>query len=299
MKSILIALILTAGHLALADEGGSVANTTSKREFVPASSKFHWLTHTCTVEENEEIETTPGSPPLDVDDPATPGCGKWEINVTFDGDLTREEKTWELPLLDVNYGIGDNLQLKYEVPNVIQDSPDSHTASIGDTKLGLKFQFYGDDESKLQMAVYPQVQFSFLKKNPSPEEQATQGAITTLPILIAKRIARFSRGDLMLSANLGYNISTKSDVSDFVSAAVGVGAPLFMKTSILAELVTTQAFRPIGEDPVDRLLKADVGIMGPVTKSIVLYASVGKSLYTSDQRDHTYFVGGFRILTGE
>ncbi|MBC7398045.1 MAG: hypothetical protein H7333_11430, partial [Bdellovibrionales bacterium] len=73
-------------------------------------SNFHWLDSNCANESHELVETSPQSPPLDVDDPGTPGCNHWEINVVMSGNLSLTGKKYELPLLDINYGIGDNIQ---------------------------------------------------------------------------------------------------------------------------------------------------------------------------------------------
>jgi len=80
----------------------------------------------------------------------------------MDGDLTRAQNVVRASAVRHQLRIGDNLQLKYEVPYSVSGSRDS---SFGDTKLGVKFQFYGNDESKTQMAVYPQVLMNTPAKN--------------------------------------------------------------------------------------------------------------------------------------
>src|SRR3954454_19296239 len=60
-----------------------------------------------------------GGPPLITDDPGTPGDGKWEIELSFTAEKTHRKTTYEAPLLDFNYGWGDRIQLKYEVPLLV------------------------------------------------------------------------------------------------------------------------------------------------------------------------------------
>jgi hypothetical protein len=60
----------------------------------------------------EPVEMVVGSPPMVSDDTGTPGNGNWEINVVLAGDISKDSHAFELPLMDVNYGIGDRLQLK-------------------------------------------------------------------------------------------------------------------------------------------------------------------------------------------
>src|SRR3982751_3610324 len=50
-------------------------------------------------------------PPLITNDPDTPGAGHWEINLAATG--THSDGSWELslPALDINYGVGERIQL--------------------------------------------------------------------------------------------------------------------------------------------------------------------------------------------
>jgi hypothetical protein len=296
MRSILLLCMLLAANFAYAEaESGS---TSSIGQASSSSGQFHWLTRKCNIDENDEIETTPGSPPLSVDDPATPGCNKWEINIVANGDLSGSDKTWELPLLDINYGIGDNLQLKYEVPNVVTQNQDSHSSAIGNSKTGIKYQFYGNDETKLQFAIYPQMEFSRSGKDSDADAPATHGTVTTVPLLMAKRIGSTARGDIMLSANFGYNINSRPDAANSVSASVGIGAPLVKKISVLAEIATDQAIRHLANEPRSQIVQLDLGLMSPIGKHFAVFGAVGRSLIASDEKNHTYLTSGFRFLLG-
>ena len=63
-----------------------------------------------------------GGPPLITDDPETPGNGHWEINVAWTLSQKQNERLFAIPLLDINYGFGEHVQLKAEVPwLVLQD----------------------------------------------------------------------------------------------------------------------------------------------------------------------------------
>ena len=56
-----------------------------------------------------------GGPPLITDDPDTPGPGYWEINIAALRDKTQRQRRLEVPRVDVNYGVGRRIQLKFEV----------------------------------------------------------------------------------------------------------------------------------------------------------------------------------------
>lgn len=91
-----------------------------------------------------------GSPPLITDDPGTPGDGHWEINLGFSTEKRPGSRLSELPLLDLNYGIGDSLQLKYEVPylRLTEDGAPSESG-LGNSAFGVKWRFYDAGEKSL------------------------------------------------------------------------------------------------------------------------------------------------------
>ncbi len=55
-------------------------------------------------------------PPLITDDPKVVGDKNWEINLAFVPVLGHTDKSLEAPLADINYGVGDRIQLKLEFP---------------------------------------------------------------------------------------------------------------------------------------------------------------------------------------
>ena len=66
----------------------------------------------------EAVEMTVGSPPMHVDDTDTPGDKTWEINIGMEAEWAGGEHAIEAPIADINYGIGDRVQITYEVPYV-------------------------------------------------------------------------------------------------------------------------------------------------------------------------------------
>src|SRR3954470_8132847 len=123
------------------------------------TSHFHLFSSKCESEAEQGPDSTPQSPPLNVDDPGTPGCNRWEINFVASGDFSRSGRDLELPLLDLNYGIGDNLQLKYEVPYASRGADGESVSAIGESKVGIKHKFFENEESGIELALYPQVSF--------------------------------------------------------------------------------------------------------------------------------------------
>jgi hypothetical protein len=95
-----------------------------------------------------------GGPPFRTDDPETPGNKHWEINFGWIGDRNPAGGAYQVPDFDINYGLGDRIQLKYEIPIAIQEArPQAATATepadpgltlggIGESLLGIKWRFY-------------------------------------------------------------------------------------------------------------------------------------------------------------
>ena len=141
-------------------------------------------------------------PPLLTDDPETPGNRHWEINLAMTLSQTPESRLFGIPLLDVNYGLGERLQLKAEVPwLVLQDRHGGATRSgFGSTNLGVKWRFIDQEKRGFAMSTYPQVEFrtsaSSVKKG-----LIEGGAELRLPVEISREF-----GKTALVSELAYQI---------------------------------------------------------------------------------------------
>lgn len=107
-----------------------------------------------------------GGPPMITDDPATPGNRHWEINFAYTTERSRGEVHSETPLVDINYGLGDFIQLKVEFPWLASNvAGDGRKQGLGDTNFGVKWRFIDRGERKLQVSTYPQFTFNTIKKS--------------------------------------------------------------------------------------------------------------------------------------
>lgn len=138
-------------------------------------------------------------PPLITDDPGTPGDGRWEINVPITLEQTRDQRIFEAPLLDINYGLGERTQLKFEVPWLVIDSRDNGTTDgLGNSKIGIKHRFLDEDRHGMSMSIYPQLEFN----NPTSSDErglVDEGARFKLPVQMAR-----SAGPVELYLEVGY-----------------------------------------------------------------------------------------------
>ena len=91
--------------------------------------------------ENEDgLDTAPQSPPFGIDDPETPGCKTWEVNLIISGDLAKDSKSFDLPVVDLNYGIGENLEISLETPYMyLKNDQENSLYGVGKTEVGIKW----------------------------------------------------------------------------------------------------------------------------------------------------------------
>lgn len=120
-----------------------------------------------------------GGPPMITDDPGTPGDGHWEINVATLATRSVDGDSYQLPLIDLNYGWGDRIQLKYEVPWVLERDAGNSIAGLGNSLLGIKWRFYDAGPSGWQVSTYPQAQFNYPTSG-SPRRGLAVGGTTYL-----------------------------------------------------------------------------------------------------------------------
>jgi hypothetical protein len=100
-------------------------------------------------------------PPLITDDPDTPGPNNWEIETAIISQYANHQWQLQAPFLDNNYGVGDHIELTYEIGwNTVVPNNSGALSGLGDSLLGAKWRFLDQDKSWLDVSVYPQVQFN-------------------------------------------------------------------------------------------------------------------------------------------
>jgi len=129
-----------------------------------------------------------GGPPLLTDDPGTPGNNNWEINLGYTADRQLGDDYYEAPILDMNYGWGDRVQLKYEMPFVCNSTNNGPLLSgPGDSKFGVKVRFFQDDKLDLNISAYPQIEVNNTA-NSVRRNLVFQGPLFLLPLEVTKKI---------------------------------------------------------------------------------------------------------------
>src|SRR5256886_10329040 len=100
-------------------------------------------------------------PPLITDDPDTPGPGYWEINIATLMEKTRAQRHVEAPRVDLNYGVGRRIQMKFEMPWVaLQDEEQRTETGAGNATVGVKWRFVGQEGERIAWSIYPELNFN-------------------------------------------------------------------------------------------------------------------------------------------
>lgn len=140
-----------------------------------------------------------GGPPYLTNDPGTPGNSNWEINIAAAPTLERRLQSYQLPQLDINFGLGDRIQLTYEIPYIIQTSSGQPLQTGWSNAFpGVKWRFLDQGEKGWQVSTFPQVETG---GSPTAQRKgiASEGPRFLIPIEIAKSV-----GPLDMNFEAGY-----------------------------------------------------------------------------------------------
>jgi hypothetical protein len=153
-----------------------------------------WIVRPCPLEAQ-------GGPPYYTNDPWTPGHLRWEINVGYMPFLSPDQSMTHTPDLDLNFGLGDRIQLTCEVAWLRQDQAQAPPKyGLSQDTLGVKWRFYDNAERGLAISVFPQASIN----NPTDSVKrglVPPGASLTLPVELSKRL-----GPIAVNGELGYNL---------------------------------------------------------------------------------------------
>ena len=141
-----------------------------------------------------------GGPPVLTNDPGTPGAENWEINIAAMPVLSRDQNTYQLPQLDINYGIGPCIQLTLEIPYVVATTPGAPRATgWSNASPGVKWRFI-DNKRGWNVSFFPQLATGGASGDVR-SGIATAGTRILLPIEVQKNI-----GPLEVNAEAGYYV---------------------------------------------------------------------------------------------
>jgi len=221
-------------------------------------------------------------PPFVTDDPEPPPAGGWEINVPFILERTPGRTEMNAPLFDLNYGL-PNVQLKLERPvEVVHDDHDGTAGGPGDLLPGLKWRFFEDEKSQIQLGGYPQALL--------PTGNHRRGLGDGRPAYVLPLLAEKSWANWTLYGNVGYWWQTAADKHNYWYAGAVLEREVNERLTLGVEL--------LGNTPKERGSRSDVafnvGGSWKLSKHVNLLFSTGRDI-VGDTRAMVYL--GLQVLT--
>lgn len=207
-------------------------------------------------------------PPLETDDPDTPGPKRWEINLASPF-ATRDDAWLFQPLLDINYGVGERVQLKLKPRLVVLDEPrQAVEAGAGNIQLGVKWRYLDQARAGVSVSVYPQADF-----NP-PGDSANRGLVSEgsqffLPFQVQRTFDHTK-----VYAEAGYN--WREEQTDEWLLGLAVEHPLCDSFRFVGELRSVAA-----GDFGEYEFFFNAGFKWSFHEHVTLLGSAGRTLYES------------------
>ena len=223
-----------------------------------------------------------GGPPYYTNDTGTPGNFNWEINFGYMPFFYSDNSVSHTPDVDINFGIGDRIQLTYENAWLrVQDPSGATRFGLGQSNPGVKWRFYDAGENGLSISTFPQ----FFLNNPG---DAVRRGITPpsqsflLPFEFAKKF-----GPVDVNYEVGYQFVHKGP-DGWISGLV-VGHDFTPRFEMDMELYSQGGFHRFDRQPV-----VDLGTRYKLHNPVILLLMAGRGL-ESTRSNEPYFVGYFGI----
>ena len=228
------------------------------------SQRLGWVAFTAFLIVIPATARAQGGPPLITDDPDTPGPGYWEINVSTSFEKSRTAHRSEVPRIDMNYGVGEHIQLKLEVPWVGAHAPDEPAQrAVGDAVAGVKWRFLGQEGQRLSWSIYPQLEFN-LGHGAVDKGLVEEGNVYVLPTELTVEVAH-----LEMNVEVGYRIVHAADNEWFWG--VSTEGHVVPRLELLAEIHGERR----GSDPTELIF--NIGARPKITRQLLLLLAAGRA----------------------
>ena len=194
----------------------------------------------------------------------TPGNKHWKINTSFNTEIANQSE-FAVPLLDFNYGVKAQTQLKFEIPYLIVKTENKNiSSSIGNAVIGVKHRFVEEERHFISFSVYPQIEFSFNKGGHTEYKLLTQ---------FKKTIHRF-----VMCQELGY-IYVQQNSNYFMSGTL-TGFEVSSQFEIMCELFLKKIIPMNNPDGL-----FNFGVRYELNKRFILLASGGTQFIAEENTD--------------
>lgn len=226
-------------------------------------------------------------PPFLSNDPGTPGRGNWEINIASAQTINHTSANYQLPQLDLNLGLGERIQLTFQVPYVVQTQADrSLQTGWSNAYAGVKWRFLDQGEGGWQGAVFPQLETDGLT-SAKAKGIAVSGPRVLLPLELSKRLGRV---DVDLEA--GYYLP-KDSLRERILGLV-VGQALSKRLDVAVELYND---RISGASPPATTM--DIGGRFKLRRGFIALFMAGRSVTNIENGPNFIGYVGVQILLSD
>jgi hypothetical protein len=212
-----------------------------------------------------------GGPPMITDDPGTPGNGKWENNLAIAFEHRPGETAYGVPAIDLNYGVGDHIQLTWQTaPVLLKRSGHGVIGGMGETEAAVKWRFFDEATNGFDMSMFPRVIFNVAQSSVR-RGLAEDGTRFQIPFQAAKAFGR-----LHVDAEFGPRVSTVGR-SEWLYGIV-CGFDVAKPTMLMVELHDESRMN-FSRD----VLTLNFGLHHEFTENYILILSMGHELRSADQ----------------
>jgi len=214
-----------------------------------------------------------GGPPMITDDPGTPGNRHWEINLAVAFQHFPDETSYDAPVIDLNYGVGEHIQLTLQGGPVLLKRDDHGViGGMGGTEAAVKWRFLDQKDAGFDVSMFPRVIFN-VQPSSALRGLAEDGTHFQIPFQAAKSFGRFHA-----DVEVGPRIGTVGRGEWLYGIVGGVDLDKTATTALMAELQGTSRTN------FDRdFLTVNVGVRHEFTKTRILIASFGHELRDPNQ----------------
>jgi len=221
-------------------------------------------------------------PPFLTNDPGTPGNANWEINLASMQTVTREVSSYQVPQIDLNFGLGERIQLTYEIPYVLAASPGSPTQSAWDNAyVGVKWRFLDQGEDGWQASTFPQVE-TVGSQHAQQTGIAVPGPRYLLPLEITKKI-----GVLDVDFEAGYYLPGHSPKERILGLVAG--RPVTPRLDLDAEIYDDRVY-----DSSQHSTTLDLGGRYKLGRGVIALFMAGRSV-NGTSGGQPQFIGYFGV----
>lgn len=199
----------------------------------------------------------------------------------FTVDRAPGSHTYETPILDLNYGWGDRIQLKFELPYLLQGTNGAPIQSgLGNSLAGVKWRFYQRKDHDFAISTYPQLEFN------NPTDSVRRNIVNRAPNFLLPMEVTYRVGPLALDGEAGYWFNS------YASNGYIAGFALSHQAADKLELLT-EVYHQVQVRGTERDSTFGFGGRYELRKGMLLLFMAGRSFFgaSSEQSQFIGYVG--------